>query len=108
MSALLWPLFVPACEAVTPRDRALADRAFVEIDKRQGMRNIERARGILGEVWRRADAEVESGVGGGGVGEGGGENGVGAVGGGGGDGEEDGEELWRRVCREMGVSIVFG
>jgi hypothetical protein len=101
MSALLWPLFVSACEAATPEDRALADRAFVEVDRRQGMRNIERARGILGEVWRREDeaAEVR------------GEGGL--------DGEEGGfvvvegvvvggEEMWRKVCREMGVSIVFG
>lgn len=112
MSALLWPLFVPACEAVTQEDRQLADRAFVEIDRRQGMRNIERARGILGEVWRRADREVEGdgGVIGGGVagGEGSGDgDGVGGANAGVGAGE-DGEELWRRVCREMGVSIVFG
>ncbi|KAH6848270.1 fungal-specific transcription factor domain-containing protein [Chaetomium sp. MPI-CAGE-AT-0009] len=89
MSALLWPLFVPACEAVTPRDRALAVRAFVEIDKRQGMRNIERARGILEEVWRRADGEMERA-------------GAAAA------AAAAAEELWRRVCREMGVSIVFG
>ncbi|KAK4153177.1 hypothetical protein C8A00DRAFT_34068, partial [Chaetomidium leptoderma] len=55
MSALLWPLFVSACEAVTAHDRALAERAFVEVDKRQGMRNIDRAWGIVGEVWRRGD-----------------------------------------------------
>jgi hypothetical protein len=102
MSALLWPLFVSACEAATAEDRALAERAFVEVDRRQGMRNIERARGILGEVWRRGDEAEWLG---GGV-----DAGL--------DGEEGlvevegvvvgGEEMWRRVCREMGVSIVFG
>lgn len=117
MSALLWPLFVSACEAVSPQDRALAERTFVEIDKRQGMRNIDRAWGILGEVWRRVDEEAAAAA----AGEEGGNGGVGAGDGNGSlDSEgavhnelphgvrEDGEELWRRVCREMGVSIVFG
>ncbi|KAK4251984.1 fungal-specific transcription factor domain-containing protein [Corynascus novoguineensis] len=99
MSALLWPLFVSACEAVSPQDRALAERAFVEIDKRQGMRNIDRAWGILGEVWRRGDEEAAAAA----AGEEGGNGGVLPPG-----VREDGEELWRRVCREMGVSIVFG
>ncbi|KAL2131782.1 hypothetical protein VTI74DRAFT_4610 [Chaetomium olivicolor] len=107
MSALLWPLFVSACEAVTEEDRALAEQAFVEVEKRQGMRNIERAWGILGEVWRRGDLERL-----------GGKEARGECGCVGGDVEEEdtneqrddeqGEELWRKVCREMGVSIVFG
>jgi hypothetical protein len=159
MSALLWPLFVAACEAATPGDRALAERAFVEVERRQGMRNIERAWGIVREVWRRRRngttmmAARTSGVGGrerkgradGGVvlGEGReellrpGEAGEGVVvvtveeqGGRARVVEEvdfleedeeegesvvnvggvvlGGEEIWRRVCREMGVSIVFG
>jgi hypothetical protein len=55
MGALLWPLFVGACEAMTERDRCLARRAFAAIDKRQGMTNIERAWEIVREVWNRAD-----------------------------------------------------
>ncbi|KXX73839.1 hypothetical protein MMYC01_209991 [Madurella mycetomatis] len=91
MSALLWPLFVSACEAVTEEDRGLAEKTFAAIDRRQGMRNIDRAWGIVREVWRRADALEVDGEGEGGEGGGGG-----------------GEELWRQVSREMGVSIVFG
>jgi hypothetical protein len=101
MSALLWPLFVSACEAATADDRALAERAFTAIEKRQGMRNIDRAWGIVREVWRRADGVASEGDGGLGEGADGieGER-VGE--------EESGEELWRRVSKEMGVSIVFG
>ena len=56
MSALLWPLFVAACEAEqSSGDRDLAQQVFVAIDRRQGMANIERAWCIVQEVWRRAD-----------------------------------------------------
>ncbi|KAK3900638.1 fungal-specific transcription factor domain-containing protein [Staphylotrichum tortipilum] len=82
LAALLWPLFVAACEAVTETDRDMARRAFAAVEKRQGMRNIGRAWGVVGEVWRR---EKEGGC-----------------------VEGEGGELWRRVCGEMGVSIVFG
>lgn len=95
MSALLWPLFVAACEAVVPEDRDLARQTFVAIDRVQGMTNIERAWCIVQEVWRRAD-EVEGQV----------------------TMQEQlheepdkvkgGGDLWRRVSREMGVTIVFG
>ena len=50
MSALLWPLFVAACEATSMVDRELARQTFVAIDKRQGMTNIERAWCIVQEV----------------------------------------------------------
>lgn len=61
MSALLWPLFVAACESTSVVDRQLARQAFVAIDRRQGMTNIERAWCIVQEVWQRADAmELES------------------------------------------------
>ncbi|KAK3304637.1 fungal-specific transcription factor domain-containing protein [Chaetomium strumarium] len=99
MSALLWPLFVSACEAVTSEDRKLTERAFVEVDKRQGMRNIDRAWGIVKEVWRRADKAELDGA------DGDLERGVVGIGT---RGDGGGEEMWRRVCREMGVSIVFG
>ena len=95
MSALLWPLFVAACEAVTAEDRDLARQSFMAIDRVQGMANIERGWCIVQEVWRRADEvegqvliheqvlqEAEKVKGGG--------------------------DLWRRVSREMGVTIVFG
>lgn len=95
MSALLWPLFVAACEAVTTEDRDLARQSFMAIDRVQGMANIERGWCIVQEVWRRADEvegqvlmqeqvlqEAEKVKGGG--------------------------DLWRRVSREMGVTIVFG
>lgn len=58
MGALLWPLFVAACEATAEEDRALARQTFLGVEKRQGMMNIERAWEIVQEVWRRAD-EVE-------------------------------------------------
>ncbi|KAI0025305.1 hypothetical protein F4780DRAFT_768504 [Xylariomycetidae sp. FL0641] len=84
MGALLWPLFVAACEAMSPEDRALAQRAFVEIEIRQGMTNIEQAWRIIREVWKRLDQGDDSLVSGKNV------------------------DLWRRVSAEMGVNIVFG
>lgn len=56
MSALLWPLFVAACEAVSEGDRELAMSAFCGTERRQGMANIRRAWEVVQEVWRRADA----------------------------------------------------
>lgn len=110
MGALLWPLFVAACEAVGENDRGLAEQAFEKVRKRQGMRNIERAWEIVREVWRRADG-AESGSGSGEKGAvagrskgqeelGMGEMSLGEMGTGG--------DLWRQVSREMGVSVVFG
>lgn len=102
MSALLWPLFVAACEATTAEDKDLAEQTFVAIDRVQGMANIERAWYIVQEVWRRADEAEE-------------ENGErqreasereirkGAWG-----CTHKGGDLWRRVSREMGVTVVFG
>ncbi|KAL6357360.1 hypothetical protein LRP88_07519 [Fusarium phalaenopsidis] len=92
MSALLWPLFVAACEATTLADRDLARQTFIAINRRQGMTNIERAWTIAQEVWRRADkAEMmhqqEEAT---------------AM------GVRSGGDLWRRVSADMGVTIVFG
>ncbi|KAK6825432.1 hypothetical protein PG987_012926 [Apiospora arundinis] len=84
MGALLWPLFVAACEAVAPEDRALAERAFVEVDNHQGMTNIEKAWGVVREVWKQLDLLSVTPY-----------------------GAKD-ADLWRRVSKEMGVSIVFG
>ncbi|PBP18308.1 putative fungal zn binuclear cluster domain containing protein [Diplocarpon rosae] len=59
MSALLWPLFVAACEAVAGGDRELAMNAFCGTERRQGMTNIQRAWEIVQEVWRRTDVGGE-------------------------------------------------
>ncbi|KAK4173573.1 fungal-specific transcription factor domain-containing protein [Triangularia setosa] len=96
MSALLWPLFVAACEAQERKDRDLAREAFEKVEKRQGMRNIGRAWEVVGEVWGRVDKEQKEG------------DGDGEQGGGGGAKQQPTEELWRTVCREMEVSLVFG
>lgn len=79
MSALLWPLFVASCEAMTDEDRELAMSAFGGTERRQGMNNIARAWEIVQEVWRRADLAV------------------------------DGYEVsWRDICEELDYNIVFG
>lgn len=59
MSALLWPLFVAAVEAVSEEDRKLARKAFVGTERRQGMRNISRAWEVVAEVWKGADEGIE-------------------------------------------------
>ncbi|KAI1424808.1 hypothetical protein F5Y12DRAFT_785084 [Xylaria sp. FL1777] len=84
MSALLWPLFAAACEAISAEDRDLAKKAFSEIEQRQGMTNIEEAWGIIQEVWKRLDSLDDDA----------------AMG--------TNTDLWRNVCAEMGVTIVFG
>lgn len=94
MGALLWPLFVAACEAVTLGDRDLARQTFVVLGQRQGMLNIERAWFIIQEVWRRADTAEEFAKT--------------SQSGGGTLPIFKGRDLWRRVSEEMGVTIVFG
>lgn len=89
MGALLWPLFVASCEAIDEADRELSRQAFTAIGQRQGMTNIERARCIVEEVWRRADSGEDA------------------------DDEtmhtgERKDDLWRRVSQDMGVTVVFG
>jgi hypothetical protein len=79
-----WPLFVAACEAISPEDRALAEQAFVQVDIHQGMINIEKAWGVVREVWKQLDLLSVTPY-----------------------GSKD-ADLWRRVSREMGFSIVFG
>ncbi|KAI0099282.1 fungal-specific transcription factor domain-containing protein [Nemania sp. FL0031] len=84
MSALLWPLFAAACEAISPEDRELAKKAFRAIEQRQGMTNIQEAWGVIQEVWKRLDSlDEDSTIG-------------------------TNLDLWRNVCAEMGVTIVFG
>ncbi|KAJ6439373.1 fungal Zn binuclear cluster domain-containing protein [Purpureocillium lavendulum] len=98
MGSLLWPLFVSACEAMEPADRALARRSFAGISRRQGMKNIERSWCVVEEVWQRADAQEASFV----------------------DDDDDDVgflkmpsmkrrgDLWRKVSADMGWTIVFG
>lgn len=124
MGALLWPLFVAACEAVSPEDRELAARAFAATKKRQGMMNIERAWDIVQEVWQRAD-KFEGGVE---LEEKDNDEGIGEESNGDNNAktsyEKEGDtrrrtagdnagspapaDLWRQVSMDMGVNIVFG
>lgn len=104
MGALLWPLFVAACEAQTPEDRALAQEGFESLHRRQRMTNIERSWAIVQEVWRRADqadgnVPIEVAFG---------EN-LGILP----DAPppnttELASDLWREVSQEMGLRVVFG
>jgi hypothetical protein len=96
MGALLWPLFVAACEATSLSDRDLARQAFVAIDRRQGMTNIDRAWNIVQEVWRRADEAERRHED---LSQGDMASVLGLSGGG---------DLWRRVSEDMGMTIVFG
>ncbi|KAI0469343.1 hypothetical protein F4859DRAFT_142225 [Xylaria cf. heliscus] len=84
MSALLWPLFAAACEAISTEDRELARKAFSEIEQRQGMTNIQEAWRIIQEVWKRLDSVDDDFP-------------IGKT-----------PDLWRTVCAEMGVTVVFG
>ncbi|KAK9784260.1 putative Fungal-specific transcription factor domain-containing protein [Seiridium cardinale] len=84
MGALLWPLFVAACEAITDEDRVLAERTFREFDTHQGMTNIDNAWGVVREVWKQHDLLSVTPY-----------------------GAKD-ADLWRRVSKEMGVCIVLG
>jgi len=123
MGALLWPLFVAACEAIDIEDRKLAEKAFAAIKERQGMMNIERAWDIVGEVWRRADLAETSelfefeesstpkqSASNAAMGsdativDAGGNSSREACG----DNDSKLTDLWRQVSRDMGVSIVFG
>lgn len=84
MGALLWPLFAAACEAIRDEDRELARKAFSVVEQRQGMTNIQEAWRIIQEVWKRLDSlddDFPKGT---------------------------TPDLWRTVCAEMGVTIVFG
>lgn len=84
MGALLWPLFVAACEAITNEDRTSAERTFGEYDTHQGMTNIDNAWGVVREVWKQHDLLSVTPY-----------------------GSKD-ADLWRRVSKEMGISVVLG
>lgn len=88
MGALLWPLFVASCEAVSVEDRELARETFSGVERRQRMTNIGRAWRVVQEVWNRAD-------------EGSGMEMSGSF-------DEARGDLWRRVSQDLGLTIVFG
>lgn len=52
MAALLWPLFVGACEAVQEVDRRIAGIVFQELIKKQGFVNISQSWEIVQELWQ--------------------------------------------------------
>lgn len=58
LAAILWPLFIGACEAFKEVDRVVARTAFREAVSRQGFQNIEQAWEVVEEVWRRGDVEL--------------------------------------------------
>ncbi|KAI8668381.1 Zn(2)-C6 fungal-type domain-containing protein [Fusarium keratoplasticum] len=60
MGALLWPLFVAACEAISVADRTLAEKAFLAVSKRQGMANVDRAWALTQQIWEASSGEVAS------------------------------------------------
>lgn len=60
VSALLWPVFTGACEAVKEVDRNIARTIFREASNRQGFLNIKDSWEIVEEVWRRSDAEAKA------------------------------------------------
>lgn len=84
MNALLWPLFVAACEAITDHDRGLARYAFMEIERRQGMINIERARAIVLHQWASVSMDNVHDTCSGRV------------------------DTWREIAGGMGFTIIFG
>ncbi|CAH0025409.1 unnamed protein product [Clonostachys rhizophaga] len=51
VSALLWPLFIAASEAVTKEDRLMATQTFNCLQQRQGMVNIDHASEIILKTW---------------------------------------------------------
>ncbi|VUC26159.1 unnamed protein product [Clonostachys rosea] len=51
VSALLWPLFIAASEAVTKEDRLTATQTFSCLQQRQGMANIDHASDIILKTW---------------------------------------------------------
>lgn len=113
MGALLWPLFVAACEARSDEDQALARKAFAEIEMRQGMTNIEQAWRVVAEVWARSKVENIGGVDGLQNGRTASTQGAMACGidadmGLDNNNYLDAGQLWRKISAEMGVNIVFG
>ena len=91
ISNTLWPGFIAATEAIDTslRHRALA--WFIRA-KRHGIGNIDEAKKLVMEVWRRQDRERYV------VGE---REGVQGLRG------ELGDVDWRRVMREMGVWVML-
>ncbi|KAH7152054.1 fungal-specific transcription factor domain-containing protein [Dactylonectria estremocensis] len=92
MGALLWPLFIAACEATSLEDRDMAMLSFSSAQKRQGMMNIDKAWTLVREVWIRQDevdlleldeADTLSDL-------------------------TNVEEVWRTVSMEMNIGLILG
>ncbi|KAH7165800.1 fungal-specific transcription factor domain-containing protein [Dactylonectria macrodidyma] len=92
MGALLWPLFIAACEATSLEDRDMAMLSFSSAQKRQGMMNIDKAWTLVREVWIRQDevdlleldeADTLSEL-------------------------SNAEEVWRTVSMEMDIGLILG
>lgn len=58
-TALLWPLFNLAAEAVDDVDRNVARTVFRHLESRQGMANIVEGWEVVEDVWRRDDVGEE-------------------------------------------------
>lgn len=84
MGALLWPLFVAACDALSNEDRALARRTFDKMKRHQGMANIETAWAVIQEVWRQQDDFGNT------------------------TSKSKDPDLWRKISRQMEVCVVLG
>ncbi|KAI9780395.1 MAG: hypothetical protein M1816_002881, partial [Peltula sp. TS41687] len=59
MTAVLWPLFTLAAEAVDDVDRNVARTVFRYLESRQGMANIVQGWEVVEDIWRRQDMGEE-------------------------------------------------
>lgn len=59
MTALLWPLFNLAAEAIDDVDRSVARTVFQHLESRQGMANIVQGWEVVEDIWRRQDVGEE-------------------------------------------------
>ncbi|KAI9849124.1 MAG: hypothetical protein M1837_005354 [Sclerophora amabilis] len=59
MSALLWPLFIAASEALEEVDRDVATTVLTHLENRQGTQNVAHAREVTREIWRRLNEGID-------------------------------------------------
>lgn len=53
---LLWPLFIASANAIVASDREIGRKVLNQLLSVQRMGNIENAKELLEEVWRRSDS----------------------------------------------------